>query len=311
MRVGTYIAELGTEGTDVASLQARARWADLHGLATAWVPHSPWSLDALTAVALAAQVTDRIELGTAVVPTFPRHPLALAQQALSVQAACRGRLALGIGPSHPIVVEQMHGLRYERPFTHTREYVEVLARAFAGSRRVRFDGDVFRVDAPLGVPGAAPVPVLVAGLGPKMLHLAGSQAAGTITWMADEQAIADHVAPRVVAAAVDAGRPAPRIVAGVPVAVCDDPAEGRAAAARAFAMYATIPAYQRILALGDADDISAVCAVGTEAQVRGRLERFRDAGVTDLAAVVFPVGDDAEATRRRTGELLAALAPDL
>jgi F420-dependent oxidoreductase-like protein len=275
------------------------------------VPHSPWSLDALTALTIAGGVTDRIELGTAVVPTLPRHPLALAQQALSVQAACQGRLTLGIGPSHPIVIEQMHGLSYERPFSTTAEYVEVLTKAFTGGGRVRFEGASYRVDAPLAVPGGAPVRLLLAALGPKMLHLAGAHTSGTITWMADERAIGGHVAPRVNAAAHEAGRPAPRIVAGLPIAVCDDEREGRDAAARAFAVYGTIPTYQRILAVGDSADLSEVCVVGTEAQVTGRLERLRDAGVTDFAAVVFTVGGDRGASWRRTCELLSSLAPEL
>ena len=73
-------------------------------------------------------------------PTYPRHPLALAQQALSTQAACGGRLLLGIGPSHPVVVENMHGLSYEKPVRHVREYLDVLDRAFAGPGQVQLLG---------------------------------------------------------------------------------------------------------------------------------------------------------------------------
>ena len=94
MRIGIFVSDTGGERTGVEELQQRARWVEEQGFTSAWVPHIPWSLDGLTALVLAAQVTDHIELGTAVMPTYPRHPLAMAQQALSVQAACSGRLAL-------------------------------------------------------------------------------------------------------------------------------------------------------------------------------------------------------------------------
>ena len=311
MKIGIFISDTGGERTGVEEVQRRARWVEENGFTSAWVPQIPWSLDALTALVLAAEVTEHIELGTAVVPTYPRHPLALAQQALSVQAASGGRLTLGIGPSHPVVVENMHGLSYARPYTHTREYLEVLERAMAGPGQVHFEGEEYQVNALLDVPGATPVPILIAALAPKMLALAGSRTEGTITWMADERSIADHVVPKLLAAAIDAGRATSRVVAGTIVAVCDDAAEGRERAGRLFGVYGAIPTYQRILATGDSEDPSDVCVVGTESQVKARLEALRDAGVTDLAAATFAVGDDRSASLRRTHELLASLAPEL
>ena len=131
MRIGVFIGEVSGARTTVDELLAAARDAEARGFACGWVPHIPWSLDALTALALAGQVTARIELGTAVVPTYPRHPLAMAHQAMSTQAATSGRLVLGVGPSHPVVIEGMYGLPYDAPARHTREYIEVLRAAFA------------------------------------------------------------------------------------------------------------------------------------------------------------------------------------
>src|SRR5215467_6438814 len=107
MRLGVFIGDASGLRTDVDALLANAREAEQLGFATGWLPHIPWSLDALTAVALAGQVTSRIELGTAVVPTYPRHPIAMAQQALSASAISGGRFTLGIGLSHQIVIEGM------------------------------------------------------------------------------------------------------------------------------------------------------------------------------------------------------------
>ena len=85
-----------------------------------------FGLDALTALAVVGREVSGIELGTAVVPTYPRHPMVMAQQALTAQAASGGRLCLGIGLSHKIVIEGMWGLSFAKPVAHLREYLEVL-----------------------------------------------------------------------------------------------------------------------------------------------------------------------------------------
>jgi F420-dependent oxidoreductase-like protein len=312
MRIGTFISEAtGRELTGIEALLGAASRAEADGFASAWVPHIPWSLDALTAVTLAATVTDRIELGTAVVPTYPRHPLSMAQQALSTQAAAKGRLALGLGPSHAMVIEGMYGLAYDRPAAHTREYLEVLDASFAGTGQVDHDGDLFHVHALLDVPDASAPRVLIAALAPLMLQLAGERTDGTITWMADVRATAEHVVPRITRAAEQAGRPAPRIVAGLPVAVCDDEAEGRERAGTLFQVYEHIPAYRRMLDRGDAGSPSQVAIVGAEPAVEKQLRALADAGVTDLCAAAFAVGDDRDASRERTHGFLASLAPEL
>jgi F420-dependent oxidoreductase-like protein len=311
MRIGLFIAEAGVEGSDVSTVQEQARWADEHGFATGWVPHIPWSLDGLTSLALAGQVTERMELGSAVMQTWSRHPYAMAQQALTTQAAVGGRLLLGLGPSHPEWVEHAYGQSYDQPLRHVREYLSVLTSAFALKGKVDFVGETYRSTSVLEVPGAAEVPVLLAALGPGMLRLAGERTTGTITWMGDERAHGEHVVPRITHAATSVGRPPPRIVAGLPVAVCDDAAVGRAAAAERFAIYEEIPTYARMLARGDATGAADVCVVGTEREVAARLRSYAATGITDLLAAVFPVGDDEPRSRRRTLDFLASLAPAL
>ena len=196
-----------------------ARAADEAGFATAWIPQLPQDFDAMTAVALIGRETTRIELGTAVVPLQSRHPIALGQQALSVQAACDGRFRLGVGPSHHWIVDDMLGLPYEQPAQLVEDYLDVFDAMFSGPAPVDVENDRFRIHNPLDVTDL-PVPVLLAALGPVMLRIAGERADGTVLWMADERAIAEHVVPRITKAAEGAGRPAPRVVAGVAVCLC-------------------------------------------------------------------------------------------
>src|ERR1022692_2885412 len=109
---------------------------------------------ALTALAVAGSQVPGIELGTAVVPTYPRHPAVLAQQALTVSLALGGRLALGIGLSHRIVIEDMYGYSFERPARHMSEYLSILLPLLDGEKAA-FEGETMRANIGLSVPRPA------------------------------------------------------------------------------------------------------------------------------------------------------------
>ena len=308
--------ERGQYRDKVARLVADAQAAERAGFASVWVPQVPNEFDALTAVALMGRETTRIELGTAVMPVQTRHPVAMAQQALANQAVCEGRFTLGLGPSHHWIVEDMLGLPYDKPARLVRNYLEVLNAAFAGPGPVDIENDDYRIHNPLDVTDITPTPILVAALAPVMLRIAGELASGTILWMADERAIGGHVLPRVSSAASAAGRPEPRIVAGVPVVLC---ADAEVDAARAWANQALghaeySPNYIRLLEHGDATDVGDLLAAGDESAVVDRLRSFRDAGATDLAVRVLPFGSDRAArieSRDRTLAFLSSLCPEL
>ena len=317
MRIGVMIGpERGRYASKIERLRTDARWADEAGLASVWIPQIPDEFDALTAAALVGTETSRIEIGTAVVPVQPRHPIALAQQALSTQAACGGRLTLGLGVSHHWIIDEMLGLPYERPALTMRAHLDVLDQAFAGPGPVDVDNELFRVHNPLDITDIAPTPVLLAALGPVMLRLAGERSDGTILWLADERAIATHIAPRITSAAEAAGRPAPRIVAGVPVCLCRDSEVDTAVdrANRLLSEAEVSPNYQRLLDHGDARFVGDILAAGSEAAIEKRLRAFADAGATDVSVRVVPLGADRDerlASLHRTRALLASLASSL
>ena len=282
---------------------------------SAWIPQVPTDFDALTAVALMGARTSRIELGTAVVPLQAQHPVALARQALSAQAAAGGRLALGVGPSHHWIIRDMLGLPYDKPAAYTRDYLEVLRAALTGPGPVDVENETFLVHNPLDLGPVSPMPVLVAALGPVMLRLAGAHADGTVLWMADERAVADHVAPRITSAAEEAGRPAPRIVAGIPVCLCEPSRvdEARERANRILGEAEISPNYQRLLEYGDIKDVGGLCAAGDEKAIAARFRRFADAGVTDLSVRLLPIGDTRDelvASKYRTREMISELAEE-
>jgi F420-dependent oxidoreductase-like protein len=317
MRIGLQVsADRGRYATKVEKLQADARWADEAGLDTIWTPQIPDEFDVMTAVTLMGAVTSRIEIGTSVVPIQPRHPVVLAQQALSAQAVCAGRFTLGIGVSHHWIIDDMMGLPYERQATTMRCYLDVLEKALSGPGVVEVENELFKIRQPFDITDITPTPVMIAALGPVMLKLAGERADGTVLWLADERTIASHIVPQITNHAKAAGRPAPRIMAGVPVCLCRDDEIDAAVERtnRTLSEVVASPNYVRLMEHGDAKSIGDVLICGSEAAMEKRLRGFADAGVTDLNARIVPLGEDREqikASAERTREFLALVAPGL
>jgi F420-dependent oxidoreductase-like protein len=299
MRIG-IMAGAG-DGSSLDQLVAQAQRAEAAGFATFWLANI-FSYDAITAQAVVGRATRRIELGTAVVPSYPRHPLAMAQQALTANAAAGGRFTLGIGLSHKLVIEDMLGLSYAHPARHMSEYLAALAPLLRGEP-ADHKGEEYRVRAALSVPGGAPVRLLVAALGPALLRLAGRHADGTITWMTGVKTLASHIAPTLRRAAQEAGRPAPRVVAGLPIALVRDVAAARETASKQFAIYGQLPSYRAMLDREGAATPGEVALLGDEQALRAGLARLRDAGVTDFDAAVAPLEPGAA---ERTLEFLAS-----
>jgi F420-dependent oxidoreductase-like protein len=316
MRIGLMMGpERGRYRQKVAQLAADAAAAERDGFTSVWVPQIPGDFDAFIAITLMGQATGRIELGTAVVPIQTRHPIAMAQEVMSVQAVCEGRFTLGLGVSHDWVIKGQLGLPYERPAHQMRSYLEVLNPALRGPGSVDVENELYRVHSPMDVTDWGPNPVLLAALAPVMLRVAGEHASGTVLWLADERAVGEHIVPRLTKAAAGAGRPAPRVVAGVPVALCtkDEVDAARAWANRVLGHSEYCENYQRLLDRGDAKSEGDILAAGDEAAVLDRLRAFRDAGATDLAVRVLALGPDRKArieSRQRTLAFRASLCPE-
>lgn len=296
-------------GGDVDKVVAHAQRAEADGFSALWYAGAVGG-DPVVSMAFAGRATERIELGTSVLQTYPIHPVLQANR-IAAAAAAMGRpgFTLGVGPSHEVVIRGMYGVDYSRAGRHTEEHVSMLAALLAGEP-VDVTGEdlTLRGGAAVGQPSPHPVGLLVAALGPRLLRVAGERTDGTILWMANARAVETHVAPLLRAAASAAGRPEPRIVTGLPVAVHDDVDEARETAARSFAVYGTLPNYQRILAHGGISSPAEAAVVGSEDAVAAQLTALVDAGTTDIWAAPFPVGDDTSASRARTRALLKDLA---
>jgi 5,10-methylenetetrahydromethanopterin reductase len=294
MRIGTSQDEpTGPEA--LSRLRDQLQRAADDGFASAWVSNI-FGLDALTALAVAGSQVPGIELGTAVVPTYPRHPAVLAQQALTAATALGGRLTLGIGLSHQIVIEDMYGYSFDRPARHMREYLSILLPLLDG-QQASFQGETMRAQIGLSTPRPGRVPVLLAALAPQMLRLAGQRADGTVLWMTGPATIRDYIVPAISEAAAAAGRPSPRVVCLLPVCVTDDPDGARDRANRVLAIYGQLPSYRAMLDREGAAQPGDVVLTGDEDAVAAQIGALEEAGVTDFVAAEYSRGEDQVRTR--------------
>jgi 5,10-methylenetetrahydromethanopterin reductase len=294
MRIGIFSGTTN-DGT-IDQVVAEAAAAQGAGFASFWVPQI-FGHDALTVLAVVGREVADIELGTSVVPTFPRHPMMMAQQALTVNEAASGRLCLGIGLSHKMVVEHMWGMSFDKPVRHLREYLSVLMPLLEG-KPAALQGEAYNVAGGLSISAAKRPSVVVAALGEQMLRVTAALADGTLTWCTGPATLRDHTVPTLRAAAEAAGRPDQRVIAALPVCVTDDKAGSVTRAAAIFQMYGHLPSYRAMLDLEGVKGPEEIAIVGSEAEVADRISALGDIGVTDFAAAEFG-GNPDEVARTR------------
>jgi F420-dependent oxidoreductase-like protein len=294
-RVGLVI-----EARDVATVITRIREAEHVGVQQVWMTQSVGMLDTLTLFAAAATHTTQIRLGTSIVPIYPRHPLVMAQQAVTVNALAPGRLRLGVGTSHRHVMENMYGLSMSSPLAYLREYVEVM-RQVLWEGRVDHQGTFFKVVA--SFPRPTQIPLLISALGEKAFRLAGEIADGAISWVCPVPYLLDTALPALRAGAQSQHRPAPPLVAHIPVAMSTDEGAGQAAATPRISFYTKAPFYAHMFAaagLPIAADGSGIAALvkelvvaGDQVQVEKRLRELIASGLDELLLMLVPVADEA------------------
>jgi len=281
----------GTVAQVVAAVKQAAD-VGFHGI---WLPQT-LSVDALTALALAAHEVPDIRLGTAVVPIQGRHPIPLAQQALTVaQVAGPGRFTLGIGVTHRPLSEGFYGIPYEQVVALCREELQALSGLLGPDHRSDVVGAHLTARGSVMLEGPAPS-LVVAALGPQMLKLAGTYSDGTVTWMTGPKSLRERIVPAIGDAAARAGRPSPRIIAGLPVCVTDDVSAARDAVRPRVEGAAKMASYRRMLDDEGLADLPDLAVIGSADLVLERLAALAESGVTELMADVFGTPAERDAT---------------
>jgi len=281
---------------DAASTLSAVIAAERAGIDAVWLPAVPMSFDPLTLLGTIAGSTNRIVIGTGIVPTYPRHPVALVSQVLAVAPFARDRLRIGLGSSHPFIVEGMLGIPFHPPVAHLREYLDVV-RGLLERGRIDFEGKYFRVHAQLAAPPTR-VPLAISALRARMFRLAGEAADAALTAWCPIPYLLGTALPELARGARAAGRARPPLVANVPVVWSADGAAVRAAGRAALGMYLIAPAYVEMFKAAGfeiPDDrvppdalIDSLFVWGTPAQIADRLRAIRRAGVDELMVTLHP-----------------------
>jgi F420-dependent oxidoreductase-like protein len=307
-RVGLVI-----EARDVPSAINKIREAEQAGVQQVWMTQSVGMLDTLTLFAAGATHTSQIRFGTSIVPIYPRHPLVMAQQAVTVDLLAPGRLRLGVGTSHRHAMESMYGLTMSSPLAYLREYVDVM-RQVLWEGRVDHQGTFFKVVT--SFPRTAQIPLLISALGEKAFRLAGEIADGAISWVCPVPYLLDKALPALRAGAQAHNRPAPPMVAHIPVALSTDEAAVQEAAMRRISFYTKAPFYAHMFAAAgfpiaaDGSGIPALAkslvVAGNQTQVEKRLRELISSDLDELLLMLVPIADETR-EREQLSQIIASL----
>jgi F420-dependent oxidoreductase-like protein len=272
-------------GDDTERVIREAKLADDAGVEALFVIEG-WGHDALSLLTVLARETQRIKLGTAIVNIYSRSPGALAQHFATLDQLSAGRAMIGLGTSGPNVIEHFHGVKFDKPFTRTREYVEIINMLLRGDELI-YEGEVFKLQRGFTLrmkPVRPHIPIWLASITPKSIKQAAAIADG---WMPiflpkerwSEQLGAFHAAVR------DAGRKPEDV--GVrcayPIVVGDDRARAAAARRATAALYIARMGhfyYEHFVRMGYALEADAVRAAwetgGSVAGAAALSDRFVD-----------------------------------
>lgn len=275
--------------------------AEKAGVRQVWATQNVTIADALTVFAIAATQTSTIRMGTSILPTYPRHPLAVVAQVRTFHELAPGRLRLGLGASHRPVIEGVYGIEMTAPLAHTREYIAVL-RAALWEGKVDYHGRFYNVTASL--PGTVPVPLLVSALGSGAFQAAGEITDGALSWNCPAPYLLKTALPALQEGARQAQRPAPPLVAHVPVAPGTDRAAVFAAARKRLAAYGRLPFYRHMFAEagypipedGTIPDelIDSLVVSGDDQAIAARLSELLSNGLDELLVLNIPIGNAAQ-----------------
>jgi F420-dependent oxidoreductase-like protein len=231
VRLGLNLGYLAAWSTPDVHL-ALAQEAERLGYAVVWTAEA-YGSDSPSMLAWIAGQTSRIDLGAAVMQIPARTPTATAMTAATIDTVSGGRFRLGLGVSGPQVSEGWHGVRFGSPLGRTREYVEIVRMALS-RERVTYHGTHYTLPLPDG-PGKAlklgfhpprtDIPIYLAAIGPKNLHLAGEIADGWLAiFFSPEHSAAQLDQVRAGRAATGRDMTGFDVVPSVPVVVGEDPA---------------------------------------------------------------------------------------
>jgi alkanesulfonate monooxygenase SsuD/methylene tetrahydromethanopterin reductase-like flavin-dependent oxidoreductase (luciferase family) len=300
---------------------ACAKMADSHrNVDSLWVPES-WGRESYATLGAISQVTKRVRLGTSIINIYSRTPATVAMAATTLDMLSGYRSIIGLGTSTATIVENWHGMKFERPVSRMKEYVECL-RIMASGEKVNYSGHFFKANnfKIMYQPQRKRIPIFVAAVNKKMVSLASELADGVLLYLRPLDEI-----KRTAAELKQSTKGRNFEIASSFICALSDkePDKARERAARTLAFYVAVGKYysrflsdngyrtevESIIAAygkGGTDsaaklvpermlDSLAICGTGEEC--RKSLARFVSTGITLPIIQLNPVGDSESSFR--------------
>jgi probable F420-dependent oxidoreductase len=330
MRLGITLPLEGFQDRHFGEL---VRHAERLGYRDGWT-YETFAGDAITPVAAAATISERMRLGTAIVPVFTRPPALIALTAAGLQQLSGGRFVLGVGISTPTIVEQWMGIQYRMPMTRLRETVGAIRAIFSG-QKVTAEGKTVRINGfRLTGPVENPPPIYVGAQGEQMLRTAGEIGDGVIVNYITPETFGRMLAP-IHEGAQAAGRTTDSLDIACRILVAIDHEEDvvREMLRRELTAYVTVPQYNKFFRwLGFEDEartaleawtagdrkkalasmpdrmMEAIYVFGTPARIADRLRKYEAAGITSTALQFVSYQRDPAEKRARILRAMETLA---
>jgi probable F420-dependent oxidoreductase len=249
---------IGDSLSDSSRLAKASQTAGYDGI---WVAET--IVDPFMPLLLAANSTERIELGTSIAVAFARSPMTVAQSAWNLQAFSGGRFLLGLGSQVEAHIVRRFSMPWSHPAARMSEFVSALRAiwdTWQNGTKLSFQGDFYShtlmtpVFSPNPIPEGPPK-VFLAAVGPEMTRVAGELADGLlIHGFTTERYLREKTLPVIESALETSGRSRSDFQLAYPVFVAtgrtDQELESASAVVRTqIAFYGSTPAYRKVLDL--------------------------------------------------------------
>lgn len=148
-----------------------------------WVPES-WGRESFATLGAISQVTKKVSLGTSIINIYSRTPAIVAMAATTLDMLSDNRTIIGLGASTAAIVENWHGLKFNRPASRMKEYIECL-RLMTRGKKVKYNGEFFQINnfKILHQPQRANIPIFMAAVNKKMVSMASKLADGILLYL--------------------------------------------------------------------------------------------------------------------------------
>ncbi len=252
-------AALGTEGDSLKDMDRTARAAEDLGFAGLWT--SETKHNAFLPLAVAANATEKMDLGTSVAIAFSRSPMETAQTAWDLQSLSEGRFILGLGTQVRAHVERRFSMPFDKPAARLREYILALRaiwESFQTEGPLKFEGEFYRhtLMTPFFNPGPVEhpgIPVYIAGVNTRLAHLAGELCDGFhVHPFHSPEYVRQTVKPAIEEGAKQSNRSADDVELATSVFVVSGENDGeirqqRESIRSQISFYASTPTYRTVL----------------------------------------------------------------